>query len=170
MPGEEPSSKDIDQNAERISIWGLITKGGRRVLRITTGSMTKEKYHKLLDDVSKEVRKWPRWKEFKWMQDNARPHCGGLDKMKAKGFQVVPDWCPRSCDLNPIEQCWAILKARISEEAPWSVEDLITFTKKAWSEISNATIDNLCCHWKERLRKCIAAEGKVIKPSRTPKQ
>ena len=64
----------------------------------------------------------PRRPRLTFMQDNAGPHGKGRvdghvynmvrEKVKALGPDLL-EWPPYSPDMNPIEQCWAVLKMKV---------------------------------------------------------
>ena len=60
---------------------------------------------------------------MKWFQDNH--------------VQLLKDWPPNSPDLNVIENCWALMKAKVTAHWPTSEKDLLDVLKKVWTtEIS----------------------------------
>jgi transposase len=44
----------------------------------------------------------------------------------------VVDWPPKSCDLNPIENMWSIMKRRIDVDIHADVEELEDAVRASW--------------------------------------
>ena len=65
-------------------------------------------------------------------------------------------------DLNPIENLWAILKDKVAEVSPKTVEDLINIIIDVWNNLSMRTIENLINSMPKRLRKVLESEGNPI--------
>ena len=54
----------------------------------------------------------------KWLDDN--------------GFQILGPWPGNSPDLNPIENCWVILKQKVAARNPSSLSHLKLGVKEIW--------------------------------------
>lgn len=163
-PGEVPSVREMDQGAARVTLWGAIGRGGRKKLIIVLSTVSKEIYRK--DILSRAVPLLKKWSDegFYFLQDNAPPHRGSLDFLSSQGINVIRNYPPRSCDMNPIEQLWKIIAERVSDCAPWTEKDLVEFVTNTWREISGETVEKLCSSWYSRHEKIIAREGNLIKP------
>lgn len=166
---DEVIGRSQEQGAERILLWGAVGLGVKRLMVIDASSLTKDSYKKLVLDPSLKWLKSLKGMEF--MQDNARPHCGGLDHLRSKGVACMKEsWPAASCDLNIIETVWSLLQYRVSREGPYGKKELMEFARKAWDEISQETIDKLCDGFWDRCRDCIAQKGHTIKPKSHPRQ
>lgn len=104
-----------------------------------------------------------------FMQDNAPIHkARSVQAWFAEmGIELV-DWPPYSPDLNPIENLWKILKAKIIELYPKLVtmkdnattkEYLIRAAQEAWDLIEDALLDKLASGMQKRVDAIIAAGG-----------
>ena len=99
------------------------------------------------------------------MQDGARAHASSLVHtfLKEKGISVIQDWPPRSPDLNPIENLWAILARKVSDCGPTDEADLKTYIKKVWDDYPQTEIDKLVLSFKRRAAQCIKSSGRKVK-------
>jgi transposase len=75
------------------------------------------------------------------------------------------EWPPYSPDLSPIENLWAILKAKVHSEATTSKEELLARMWVIWNE--DPAIKRACSSLIEsmprRVLACIEANGGPIK-------
>ena len=100
-----------------------------------------------------------------FQQDNASCHKAKLTKefLQNNGIQVM-EWPPYSPDLNPIENLWAILKQKLSQEGYSNRNELITNVRRIWTE--DCDIQRHCRTLSDslsnRIRKCIRNKGGPI--------
>jgi transposase len=167
--GEKPMGRETPQHGgtEKLWIWGAISIGFRSFVTFETTSITKHFYRwNILDTVIDELKAaTDKGRKIYFMQDNAKPHNGAYEWLERRGVAVLPRrWPPRSCDLNPIEQLWAIMQRAVSDRAPFSSDDLHQFIDDyVEKELTQTTIDKLCKSISERARRVIAAGGEIIK-------
>ena len=87
----------------------------------------------------------------KWCQDNLQ------------SFWDKATWPGNSPDLNPIENLWGILKAKLSEAEPCSsIDELTALLKSAWANIKPSTLHNLVASMPRRVSTCVAQKGEHI--------
>ena len=106
--------------------------------------------------------------EAPFMQDNAPIHAAAAlrDWFEYNGVNVQ-DWPPYSPDLNPIENLWAILKAKVFERHPYlgpgkgaaDLEQLIDAIKESWDVIEDEVLEELINSMPRRIAAIIDAEG-----------
>ena len=97
------------------------------------------------------------------MQDGATAHtCESTLEYLKLYVNVLDEWPSMSPDLNPIENLWAIMKAKVSEIGPTTIEDLISVIFDVWNSISMTTISNLIDSMPRRLKKVLKSEGNPI--------
>ncbi|KAK6188807.1 hypothetical protein SNE40_004908 [Patella caerulea] len=71
----------------------------------------------------------------RFVQDNDPKH----KSKKAQEFidnndiDWIKEWPSESCDLNPIEMVWNMLKQRISKRNPTTKEELVTYCNEFWT-------------------------------------
>ncbi|KAF5709870.1 Nuf2 family [Fusarium globosum] len=84
----------------------------------------------------------------------------------------LANWPPYSPDLNPIENLWKVLKARICELYPEiaaypksteAIERLIAAAEELWSEIEDDVVKNVIKSIPDRLNECYNANGYYTK-------
>lgn len=163
--GQRPLPRETMQGPPSIMVWGAIGVGFRHLVVRDREILTKEKYQRdiLIPSLPKLRQASNRGLSF--MQDGARAHSGGLDFLKKRRIKVLKEpWPALSCDLNPIEQIWSRVQARVSARAPFGEEQLARFVKEEWGKIPQRDINNLCESFERRCRRVIAAKGQTIKP------
>jgi transposase len=151
-----------EQWASKIHVWGLIGIGVKRLVVLPhKDRVNSDVYVKKCIKPSLSILRQP---GLLFMQDGASAHTSGetMGKLKQLRVDVIPDWPPRSPDLNPIETLWAILGQRISKRAATSIEDLERITLEEWDKISQATVDRLVLGFEKRLRAVIETGGETI--------
>lgn len=71
-----------------------------------------------------------------FQHDGAPCHTARIVKewLAEKNIPVLGKWPGSSPDLNPIENCWALLKRKVMMLKPTSAADLVCKVKKVWQE------------------------------------
>jgi transposase len=77
-------------------------------------------------------------KGWMFMQDGASVHTADLHPMT----NFMEDWPSGSPDLNPIESVWVMLKRRVEEICPDSIEMLMDFITQTWNGVKLRIADN----------------------------
>ncbi|KAJ5737115.1 uncharacterized protein N7483_002240 [Penicillium malachiteum] len=104
-----------------------------------------------------------------FMQDNAPTYTAYVvrDWLAEQSFELMI-WHPKSPDLNPIENLWAILKAKLYDEHKElyhmpdneAIRDqMIIWAQEAWSSIDLSILDNLAVTMPHRVEQIIKYEG-----------
>lgn len=149
---------------EKVMVWGAIGEGFKSDLVFIQGNVTGDSY---LDDIicgSDFIQKADaHYGQDNWvlMQDNARPHIKKttIKAMEDLGIKILQGWPPYSPDLNIIETVWAIMKRRIRDIGPKSIDDLKKICLDVWNSISNETIHGLVSDMPNRLISVIRNNG-----------
>lgn len=91
-----------------------------------------------------------------FQQDNARPHVARIctQFLEAENVPVLA-WPAYSPDMSPIEHVWDVLDRRIRQRVPvpTNIQQLRTAIEEEWTNIPQATIDNLINSMR---RRCVA--------------
>ena len=68
-------------------------------------------------------------------QDGHRSHTSKkvYDHLDGENVSYIADWPARSPDLNPIENLWAWLAKRVSEDVPQNADELEESIRKHWN-------------------------------------
>ena len=95
------------------------------------------------------------------MQDGAKCHTAAATTkyLRGKGVNFIEKWPPRSPQLNPIENMWALVARAVSDRGPVDVDELAAFVKEEFFKIPERKVDDLVLAWKGRLKRCYAADG-----------
>ena len=76
------------------------------------------------------------------------------------GIEILGPWSGNSLDLNPIENCWVLLKQKVVAHNPTSLSDLKQAIKQVWmNEISVNYCEKLCLSMPERIDDVLKNKG-----------
>lgn len=154
------------KNSPSQMIWGSISAAGRGALWFMPPDTTinAKVYLSILKD------KLPNFmaihKCSKFQHDGAPCHSAKTVTkwIQEQGFELIHPWPGSSPDLNPIENCWAILKKKIALLKPTSAADLQMKIKLAWCQhITHDYCRNLIDSMPDRIAAVVAAKGGATK-------
>ena len=74
---------------------------------------------------------------------------------------MLDPWPPSSPDLNPIENLWAILKAKVIKKGSTTIEELKRHTFEEFEGISSEVIKKLCLSMPTRIQQVLRSRGKI---------
>ena len=102
------------------------------------------------------------------MQDGAGCHTANLIKewFEWVGIDYFKDWPGNSPDLNPIENLWAIMKARLRGRDTSSVPKLEAEIREIWNDLGSTDIhiiQNLALSVPDRLTEVNKRKGRPTK-------
>ena len=130
-----------------INVFAGVCWTGRTKLVTYTGTMTGARYASILDDILPEMTSAV-FKSRKWkvVQDAVPLHftkeVQDVFKLHNVDFIDKKSWPPNSPDLNVIEHVWAVLKQRVDERGPRTVQDLKLFASEEWEKIPQSMMQN----------------------------
>lgn len=152
-----------------VMVWACFSgKGGRGSLYFLPAgaTMNSERYVHVLEE---KLFPWMAMhKATKFLQDGAPCHKSrrsmAVLKQKEKEFSVM-DWPGNSPDLNPIENVWSVMKAKLkNDHSITSLPKLIKAIKIMWvSDMSKELFRKLARSMPRRLQKVIEAKGQMTK-------
>ena len=103
---------------------------------------------------------------FGFQSDNSPVHTAQTVKNWMEDHEVqLEKWPPRSPNLNPIENIWAIMKQKIAklETRPKTLSELEIAVNAAWNEIQLDTVKNLYRSMPRRISCCLHSRGSLTK-------
>ena len=147
-------------------VWSCFSQSGPGQLSVCDGTMTAPKYTETLQKhlIPTAGTKFPDG-NYIFQQDNATCHKAKLTKQFLQNNEIqVMEWPPYSPDLNPIENLWAILKQKLSQNGYSTKSELVNNVRRIWEEDADIrrhchTLSDSMCN---RIRKCIQNKGGPI--------
>ena len=147
----------------KVMIWGCITWYGIGTLSFVGGNIDAEKYL----DTSEEnlwpviARYFPTGGEI-FQDDGASVHTANIVKTwkRKNGINTLP-WPSYSPDLNPIENCWAVIEKKLQQH-DLEIEseiDLKTRIRVLWQSLSISYIKQLYLSMPRRIRQVQVFKG-----------
>lgn len=96
-----------------------------------------------------------------FQQDGARVHTSRvtLSFLGCKGVHFMENWPPRSPQLNPIENLWALVQRKVSECGPTDSEELTAFVLQCWAAFPQEMVDTLVLSFAARCAQCVERGG-----------
>jgi len=167
-PDDEPAMVENDRWATKVLFWGVIGPNFRKLIPVDMKLNSATYKTHVLQKISAAFRK----NKFVLVQDNASCH---RSKETLKWFadqKVLFCQLPaRSCDLNPIENLWAIMQHRMNDvlrsRKITTKAALTEAVLEVWEALPQAVIDKLCDSFDERVARCIQLDGGFeTRPSR----
>lgn len=162
-----PRERKRVQCVPRVAVWGAIGVGFKSHLVIlpqhnTEGEafrLTADSYvRRCLSTVAKQLITGNRV----FQHDGARPHIAsqvGL-YLERKEIKVLKHWPPYSPDLNPIEELWSLMNARVADEHPTTQQELEACAAKVWNRFAQNELDRFASSFEAKLLKCRAEHGR----------
>lgn len=138
----------------RVHVWGMIGVGIRELVFLPEGKNLDAYGYKLHVLQRCLAPTWERHgSRATFMQDGARVHTAGacLRYLSNKGIPVLGNWPPRSPDLNPIENMWAIVQQEVSKKyTPKDIPQLKNAIERVWKAIPSHVVNNLVVSFEDR--------------------
>ena len=95
-----------------------------------------------------------------FQQDNAPQHTAKISKrwFHNHGVDLI-DFPPYSPDLNPIENLWSILKARIESRLARTIDEIEVVLKEEWEALNKELLTSLTASMPTRCAAVVANHG-----------
>jgi len=140
---DDPSTiEPIVRVAHSVSInaFGAFSASGKSRLFFFSENLTAPLYVSILEStVLPAARDWFRGGHWTYLQDSDPKHTAKLtqDWLRANVPEYITreQWPPRSPDLNPIENAWALVAKHASLRQPKTLEELKHAVREAWTEV-----------------------------------
>ena len=151
------------QKPASVMVWGCISAQGMGNLHICEGTINAERYIQVLEQhMLPSKRCLFHGRTCLFQQDNAKPHsaCVTTAWLCSKRVRVLP-WPVCGPDLSPIENVWHIMKRKIRQRRPRTVEQLKLYIKQEWERIPSEKLQKLVSSVPNRLVSVVKRKGDV---------
>ena len=158
--GEQQNYVAGHNRGRKVNVWGAISHKGKLTLQVFEENLNTEVYLNILSDMLPEMRQINN-KKNRLQMDNAKVHwpINALKFYKENNLGLI-DWPPNSPDLNPIENVWAYLKSKLSDQK-YTKNQQISKIHTTWNDISDEQIKKTWESIYKRIQQCIDVEGKL---------
>ncbi len=93
-------------------------------------------------------------------QDNAKPHTAAITTAWLRSRRVrVLNWPACSPDLSPIENIWRIIKRKIRQRRPQTLQQLETYIRQEWDQIPTPKLHKLITSMPRHLQTVLKRRG-----------
>ncbi len=144
-------------------LWGCIHAYGMGSLHVLEGTMNAERYIKVLEQHMLPSR----WCVFQ--QDNAKPHTAAITTawLRSRRVQVL-NWPAYSPDPSPIENTWCIIKLKMCQRRPQTLQQLETYIRQEWDQIPTPKLQKLITSMPRCLQTVLKRRGDATRGKHAP--
>ncbi len=105
-------------------------------LHVLEGTMNAERYMKVLEQhMLPSRRRLFQGRPYVFQKDNAKPHTAAITTAWLRSRRVRMNWPACSPVLSPIENIWHIIKWKIRQRRPRTLQQLETYIRQEWDQI-----------------------------------
>ena len=148
----------------KVSLWGCICAEGLGHAELYAGSLDSTRHRDILrHSLIPTFRQFYPDGPWNFQQDNVRFHTtpDTVTYLHEKGVTLV-EWPPWSPDLNPIENLWNVLKARVYARFPQTMEEMEQIIREEWAATDLTFISHICRSMPRRLQLLLDNNGHKI--------
>ena len=148
----------------KVSLWGCICAEGLGHGELYAGSLNSTRHRDILrHSLVKSLRQFYPAGPWRFQQDNARFHTTPetVTYLHEKGVTLL-EWPPWSPDLNPIENLWNVIKARVYALLPRTLEEMEQLIRAEWQNTDLNFISHICRSMPRRLQLLLDNQGHKI--------
>jgi hypothetical protein len=147
-------------------VWGGIGLNYRTQLVLVDEIIDAEKYTEIftINGVSEHLHQSLGKSAFFLQQDNAKPHKALHTLHTFNQFEIplVPNWPPKSPELNPIEHVWDFLENDVRGIRITTQSQLDDIRVNAWNNCQTDVLNNYHQSFKARLQVCLRHRGNCL--------
>ncbi len=133
------------QKPAYLMLFGCINSYGMDSLHVLEGTMNAETYIKVLKQHMLPSRRCLfQGRPCVFQQDNAKPHTVAITTTWLRSRRVLGlKWPACSPDLSPIENIWCMIKWKIRQKQPRTLQQMETYFRQEWDQIPTAKLQKL---------------------------
>ena len=146
---------------QSVMVWGAMSAAGVGPLCFIKGRVNAASYQEILEHfMLPSAEKLYGDEDFVFQHDLAPAHSA---KTTGKWFTdygiTVLNWPANSPDLNPIENLWDILKRKLRDARPNTLDELKAAIEASWASITPQQCHRLIASMPRRIEAVISAKG-----------
>lgn len=160
-PGERKVVRTVKYPL-KVNVWGCLSeKGFGRVFcfkeNLNSEFLCHNVYRKALLPSARQ-----NFGQSQWflLEDNDPKHRSNYSRTWKSDHEIVTlSWPSLSPDMNPTENVWSLLKVKVTQRRPRTLEDLVAAIQNEWNELPRELAYNLMNSMERRVQSLIDSSG-----------